>query len=194
MPEIKVKDTNNEPIGNIDGVLIGLDSDGNVMEDKFGLIELQSVYVSGNIRNPFRWFMEDQDNRGSQNYSGNNYPKPDYLSSSRKRLFPQVQYKYNAFANSGNSPKFSIVIDKPFWDSMGDIPTCNRGEADIQWIILEAEITENGASRLRLNSLNYSKWEEIVDQRLNRVLDRDFFLEQCKRKLETNEEFKYPRD
>ena len=74
---------------------VTLDSDGNVMEDKFGLIELQSVYVSGNIRNPFRWFMEDQDNRGSQNYSGNNYPKPDYLSSSRKRLFPQVQYKYN---------------------------------------------------------------------------------------------------
>ncbi|MFQ3662623.1 MAG: NotI family restriction endonuclease [Chloroflexaceae bacterium] len=53
------------------------------------LMEVQAVYISGNVRKPFSFFMHDPDR--DLDWSGQkDYPRPDDLSSSRKRLVPQL--------------------------------------------------------------------------------------------------------
>jgi len=39
--------------GNIDVVLVSYDNDGKVLD--FGALEIQAVYISGNVRDPFEY-------------------------------------------------------------------------------------------------------------------------------------------
>lgn len=78
-------DSNGKSAGNIDVVLVAYDGNGKVYD--FGALEIQAVYISGNVRDPFAYFMKDPKARASMDWSKEpNYPRPDYLSSSRKGL------------------------------------------------------------------------------------------------------------
>ncbi|GIV90288.1 MAG: hypothetical protein KatS3mg055_2806 [Chloroflexus sp.] len=73
-------------------VLVAYDDKGRVID--FGALEIQAVYISGNVREPFEYYLSDPQNWASMDWSSHpNYPRPDYLSSSRKRLVPQLVYK-----------------------------------------------------------------------------------------------------
>ena len=62
----------------------------------FGALEIQAVYISGNVREPFEYFMKDPKARSSMDWSNQpNYPRPDYLSSSRKRLATPLQRRHS---------------------------------------------------------------------------------------------------
>lgn len=92
--EIKLLDKNGQSAGNIDFVLISYNDKGQLID--FASIEVQGVYISGNLRNPFETYLE----RPTPSFDWSksyNYPKPDYLSSSRKRLIPQMLYKGGIF-------------------------------------------------------------------------------------------------
>ncbi|MCF8236319.1 MAG: hypothetical protein K9G67_15565 [Bacteroidales bacterium] len=72
---------------NIDFVLVQYNEKGQLID--FASLEVQGVYISENLRNPFEEYIK----KPSENFewpTGYNYPKPDYLSSSRKRLIPQM--------------------------------------------------------------------------------------------------------
>jgi hypothetical protein len=98
--EVRLDDKNKQSAGNIDVVLVAYDEKGRIVD--FGALEVQAVYVSGNIRRPFDHYMENPQERSSMDWSGKiGYPNPDYLSSSRKRLAPQLIYK-GGILNSWN--------------------------------------------------------------------------------------------
>ncbi len=90
--EVRLTDINGKSAGNIDIVLVAYNQQGQVVD--FGSLEIQAVYISGNIRAPFEYYMKNPEKMRNFNWREKpNYPKPDYLSSSRKRLIPQVLYK-----------------------------------------------------------------------------------------------------
>ena len=54
LTDIRLKDDNDLSAGNIDVVLVAYDERGKLLD--FGLLEVQAVYISGNVRNPFRTY------------------------------------------------------------------------------------------------------------------------------------------
>ena len=92
LTEVRLSDSRGKSAGNIDVVLVAYDDKGKVYD--FGALEVQAVYISGNVREPFVYFMKDPKGRASMDWAKEpNYPRPDYLSSSRKRLAPQLLFK-----------------------------------------------------------------------------------------------------
>ncbi len=80
LTEIRLVNRNRQSAGNIDYVLVAYDDDKGVLTD-FGSLEVQGVYISGNLRNPFEKYISNPVKNFEWDASYN-YPKPDYLSSS----------------------------------------------------------------------------------------------------------------
>lgn len=90
--EVRLNDKHGKSAGNIDVVLVSYDEHGKITD--FGSLEVQAVYISGNVRAPFEHFMQNPPANAKLDWTGRpNYPRPDYLSSSRKRLAPQLLFK-----------------------------------------------------------------------------------------------------
>lgn len=90
LTEVRLNDRHGKSAGNIDIVLVAYDDRGQVID--FGSLEVQAVYISGNIRRPFEHYMQDPARNANMDWTGApNYPRPDYLSSSRKRLVHHLQ-------------------------------------------------------------------------------------------------------
>lgn len=85
--EVRLKDKHGKSAGNIDYVLVAYDDKGRVVD--FGSLEVQAVYISGNLTGPFTAYLENPTPDFSWTQALKS-PKPDYLSSSRKRLIPQI--------------------------------------------------------------------------------------------------------
>lgn len=132
--EIQLKDRHGVSAGNIDIVLAAYNEQGQVID--FGALEVQAVYISGNVRKPFAFFMQDPNSRSSLDWSEQkDYPRPDYLSSSRKRLVPQLLYKGNIF-RSWNK-KIAVAIDRNFLASLPNLPETTKCSADIAWLVYD---------------------------------------------------------
>ena len=69
--------------------------------------------------------------------TGYNYPKPDYLSSSRKRLIPQMLYKGGIFQSW--KKKQTVALQKSFFDTLPSLPTTSKSKADIAWFLYDFE-------------------------------------------------------
>ncbi len=91
LSEIQLNDQHGVSAGNIDLALVAYNKQGQIID--FGSLEIQAVYVSGNVRQPFDLYMKDPAAYIETPPSLPNRPRPDYLSSSRKRLIPQLLYK-----------------------------------------------------------------------------------------------------
>ena len=115
LTEVRLKDADGGSAGNIDIVLCAYDKAGQVYD--FGALEVQAVYISGNVRNPFEYFMEAPAKRGGMDWTNEeNYPRPDYLSSSRKRLAPQLIFK-GGIINAWQEKKTAVALNKGFFDA-----------------------------------------------------------------------------
>lgn len=90
LQEIRLNDANGQSAGNIDFVLVAYDDRGHITD--FGALEVQGVYISGNVRRPFECYMADRLGCAEMNWTTTRVV-PDYLSSSRKRLVPQLLHK-----------------------------------------------------------------------------------------------------
>lgn len=77
LTEVRLKDANGQSAGNIDVVLVSYDDRGKVLD--FGAVEVQAVYISGNVRKPFETYMNDPEGWESVNWS----QLADLLSHSR---------------------------------------------------------------------------------------------------------------
>ena len=92
LPEIRLVDKYKKRVGNIDYCIVHYDEFDTIID--FVTVEIQSVYISGNISKPFESYIQDHQQGAIFNWSGQAfYPRPDYLSSSFKRLVPQIVVK-----------------------------------------------------------------------------------------------------
>ena len=141
LTEVRLNDANGKPAGNIDVVLVAYDVDGKVLD--FGALEIQAVYISGNVREPFEYYMGDPQSRATMDWSKKpNYPRPDYLSSS-KRLVPQLVYKGGILKAWGK--KIAVALNKSFFDTLPTLEQVPKPDADIAWLIYDLELhTETG--------------------------------------------------
>ncbi len=133
LTEVRLNDKNGKSAGNIDIVLVSYDDAGQITD--FGSIEVQGVYISGNLTKPFRHFMQATDDRRNMDWTGKkHYPRPDYLSSSRKRLAPQMIYKGGILKAWGK--KQAVVVHRNFYATLPKLRPVEPGDeakADIAW-------------------------------------------------------------
>ena len=139
LTEVRLNDANGKTAGNIDVVLVAYHEDGKVYD--FGALEIQAVYISGNIREPFEHYMKDTKHRSQMDWSKQpNYPRPDFLSSSRKRLVPQLLFKGGIF-NTWHK-KTAVALNKDFFDTLPRMKSVPKSKADIAWLIYDLELTK----------------------------------------------------
>jgi hypothetical protein len=137
LTEVRLNDSQGKSAGNIDIVLVAYDDNGKVYD--FGALEIQAVYISGNVRDPFDYFMKDPRGRASMDWSKeSNYPRPDYLSSSRKRLAPQLLFK-GGILHSWKK-KIAVALNKSFFATLPSLKQVSKSDADIAWLIYDLEL------------------------------------------------------
>lgn len=138
LTEVRLKDAEGGSAGNIDVVLCAYDKAGKVYD--FGALEVQAVYISGNVRNPFEHYMDDTVNRADMDWTKEaNYPRPDYLSSSRKRLAPQLIFK-GGILNAWNK-KSAVALNTHFFRTLPKLPEVPKAEADLAWLVYDLKLS-----------------------------------------------------
>lgn len=161
--EVRLPDANGKTAGNIDVVLVAYDEDGRVYD--FGALEVQAVYISGNVRNPFKYYMEDPRGRASMDWSTQSkYPRPDYLSSSRKRLVPQLIFKGGIFHTW--QKKTAVALNKGFYDTLPPMKIVDKEEAEVAWIIYDLELIEDcGQKKYSLKKIDevFTEFEPALE-------------------------------
>ena len=160
LTEVSLKDKFGKSAGNVDVILLAYDDIGRVTD--YGSLEVQAVYISGNISTPFEHFMENPTERGDMNWRGQrHYPRPDYLSSSRKRLAPQLIFKGGIF-HSWNR-KMVVALDKPFFNTLPVLEETTKQEAEVAWLIYEMnQDTSQDRFDLALSRTVYTKFESAL--------------------------------
>jgi hypothetical protein len=134
LTEVRLKDRDGRSAGNIDLVLVSYDQRGKVLD--FGAVEVQAVYISGNIRRPFEKYMENPAGSANLDWTEQpNYPSPDYLSSSRKRLAPQLIFKGGILHTWGK--KLVVALNKGFFNTLPQFAEVEPSEAEIAWLIYD---------------------------------------------------------
>jgi hypothetical protein len=156
--EIKLSDKNGQSAGNIDFVLVQYNEKGELID--FASLEVQGVYISGNLRNPFEEYIKNPTKKFEWP-TGYNYPRPDYLSSSRKRLIPQMLYKGGIFHSW--KKKQVVALQKSFFETLPILPTTTAAKADIAWFLYELEYNkENNKFDLVLADTVYTEFEAAL--------------------------------
>jgi len=163
--EVRLTDINGKSAGNIDIVLVAYNQQGQVVD--FGSLEIQAVYISGNIRAPFEYYMKSPEKMQSFNWKGRpNYPKPDYLSSSRKRLIPQVLYKGGIL--KAWRKKQAVALQDKFFKTLPEMPRVKREEADIAWFLYDLKQDRSkGRYQLIDKEVIYTKFEAALRKIVN---------------------------
>lgn len=146
--EVRLKDKTGKSLGNIDVVLIAYDDKGTVTD--FGSLEVQTAYISGNLRRTFfKPLMENREEYLNLDWAGQkNHPQPDYPSSSGKRLAPQMRYK-GSLLNKWKK-KTAIAIDKCFFDALPTPVEVPKEQAEIAWLIYGLESARNPHAAFQL--------------------------------------------
>lgn len=166
LTEVPLKDGEDRAAGNIDVVLVSYNDDGQIVD--FGALEVQAVYISGNVRRPFTRYMEVRLTDEPIDWTRSKlYPNPDFLSSSRKRLAPQLLYKGTILNIWGK--KQAVAVQKAFWQTLPrDIERLDEGdrdEADLAWFIYDLR-PDDPMTVYRL------ELEEVVYTRFARAMER----------------------
>jgi hypothetical protein len=139
LTEARLKDENEQSAGNIDVVLVSYDDKGKLSD--FGSLEVQAVYISGNVRRPFESYMEDPQVGAEFNWRGeSNYPRADYLSSSRKRLVPQRIFKGGILHAWGK--KSAVALTRGFYETLPPLAQVPKDEAEIAWLVYDLQYNE----------------------------------------------------
>ncbi len=131
LTEARLKDKQGKSAGNIDIVLAALDERNKIVD--FGAVEVQAVYISGNVRRVFTEYMKNPLVNQTMEWPSKNYPSPDYLSSSRKRLVPQLMFKGGILHKWGK--KMAVVVHRGFFNQLPPLREVSSRNADLAWFI-----------------------------------------------------------
>ena len=151
----------------------------------FGL-EVQAVYFSGRgMRSDFEELLENTDDVSPQPTARR---RPDWRSSSAKRLMPQLQVKAPTLRRWGT--KLAVAVDLPFFESIGG-PTDNfshdLNDGDIIWLVpmindsnqlvehhWEAlSLEESSDKLLSAKTVRRHEFETVLRTKLQRIQTRD---------------------
>ncbi|GAB6011118.1 NotI family restriction endonuclease [Viscerimonas tarda] len=158
--EIKLKDKSGKSAGNIDYILVSYDSKGRVLD--FGSLEVQAVYISGNLTGPFTAYLENPVSEFNWTQAFK-YPKPDYLSSSRKRLIPQIIAK-GSILNQWNK-KQAVALQTAFYNTLPPLPEVEKDDADFAFFLYDLEpVEEEKRLELKLKKIIYTKFAIALEQ------------------------------
>lgn len=161
LTEVRLTDFHGKSAGNVDLVLVAYDRNGKVYD--FGSLEIQAVYISGNIRDPFAHYMSTWRGDDSMDWSGQpNYPRPDFLSSSRKRLAPQLMFKGGIL--HAWKKKMAVALDSAFFKTLPKLEEVSETEAEVAWLIYDLKPSQDD-SRLCLTKTKavYTKFSEALN-------------------------------
>jgi hypothetical protein len=183
LTEVRLKDANNQSAGNIDLVLVAYDRRGKIID--FGAVEVQAVYISGNIRQPFEAYMNQPENWENIKESQLTpyYPTPDYLSSSRKRLIPQLLYKGTILHEWGK--KQVIAVQKAFFETLPSLVRVSRDRADLAWNLYDLQ-KQNDRFQLVLTDVVYTEyWAAINRISTPEIGHSEKFIESLQKKMDS---------
>ena len=158
--EVTLRDVTHKSAGNIDYVLVSYDDKGRILN--FGSLEVQAVYISGNLSGPFTAYLENpsRDFFWGESY---NYPKPDYLSSSRKRLIPQIIAK-GSIMKQWNK-KQAVALQTSFYETLPALPEVSKEEADFAFFIYDLVPNEETLTlNLKLQRIVYTQFANALEQ------------------------------
>ncbi len=192
LTEVRLPDKNGRSAGNIDVVLVAYNNRGRIVD--FGALEVQAVYISGNIRNAFAHYMQDPKSHHEMTWEGPFYPRPDYLSSSRKRLAPQLIYKGGILSKWGK--KTAVVVDRHFFATLPNLPETSPNKAEIAWLIYDLAFD---ASQNRYNLTKHRTVYTAFTPTLETITTSeagsvDNFVEHLQEKLDEKLDNGYPPD
>jgi hypothetical protein len=192
LTEVRLPDKHGRSAGNIDVVLVAYNDQERVVS--FGALEVQAVYISGNIRNAFEHYMKDPKSRHDMTWEGPYYPRPDYLSSSRKRLAPQLIYKGGILNEWGR--KLAVVVDKSFFSTLPQLPETHPDKADIAWLVYDLTFEQ---SQNHYNLTSYQSVFTAFTPALDTITTAEAgpvadFIEHLQQKLDEKLENGYPPD
>jgi hypothetical protein len=159
LSEIRLTDADGQSAGNIDMVLVAYDSAGYVVD--FGAIEVQGVYISGNVRRVFQSYMDDPVSYLQNPPKIINRPRADYLSSSRKRLAPQLLYKGGIL--HAWRKKTAIVLHKHFFETLPKLQEVSKDVAEMAWMVYDL-VLDNASNTYKLTPVKtvYTAFEDAL--------------------------------
>ncbi len=188
LTEVRLADGDGKSAGNIDMVLVAYDGDGRVYD--FGSVEIQAVYISGNVREPFAHYMSDCGANASMDWTNQpNYPRPDFLSSSRKRLAPQLMFK-GGILHAWNK-KMAVALDSTSFRTLPDLQEVCKENADMAWLVYDL-ILSPPASRytLRKTKTVYTNFTDVLKTNTRLAAGSvDAFLKALQAKIDEDLEF-----
>lgn len=149
----------NKPAGKID-LVVAKTSNGSIL---WHGLEIQAVYFSG--QGMESEFASLQDVTHETPPFPNAIRRPDWRSSSAKRLMPQLQIKAPTLRRWGS--KVAVAVDHPFFESVGGpspSPSHDLNDGDIIWMVPEL-VEEDGCHRL-----SRGHWEVLTLEASNEKL------------------------
>lgn len=170
----------NKPAGKIDLVVTRTSGDNLRW---YGL-EIQAVYFSG--RGMQSEFLNLRDDPHPKPPFPNAVRRPDWRSSSAKRLMPQLQIKVPTLRRWGS--KIAVAVDRPFFESVGGPsrnPNHDLNDGDVIWLV--PELVHDAEGRYRLSR---GHWEVLTLEDTNEKLlaaetiRREAFERDLRNKLE----------
>lgn len=160
LTEVRLNDVHGKSAGNIDIVLVALDEQNQIID--FGALEVQAVYISGNVSKAFKEYMRDPEANYAMEWPSKNYPTPDYLSSSRKRLAPQLIYK-GGILNTWRK-KMAVAVHRAFFDQLPPLKEVDQTEAEIAWFVYDLKYdTVLDRYKLERAAATYTKFRDALD-------------------------------
>ncbi|MEY3239101.1 MAG: hypothetical protein RIR11_539 [Bacteroidota bacterium] len=158
--EVRLKDKYGKSAGNIDYVLVAYDDKGRIID--FGSLEVQAVYISGNLTGPFTAYLENPSPEFDW-ISAFKYPKPDYLSSSRKRLIPQIIAKGSILNQWGK--KQAVALQSSFYNTLPTLPEFEKEESDFAFFLYDlVPVEDTKVLSLQLQRIIYTKFASALEQ------------------------------
>ncbi|MFH1087588.1 MAG: NotI family restriction endonuclease [Chloroflexota bacterium] len=193
LTEVRLNDRSGNSAGNVDIVLVAYDECGKVTD--FGALEVQAVYISGNVRRPFEQYMGSPKTNANMDWRRETgYPRPDFLSSSRKRLAPQLLYK-GGILNAWHK-KMAVALDTGFFATLPNLRETDCSHADIAWLVYDVESGDKKSQYvLERRRTVYTVFTESLEQ-ITRpdVGAPDEFIERLQEKLDEKLENGNPPD
>jgi hypothetical protein len=158
--EVRLKDKYGKSAGNIDYVLVAYDDKGRIID--FSSLEVQAVYISGNLTGPFTAYLENPSPEFDW-ISAFKYPKPDYLSSSRKRLVPQIIAKGSILNQWGK--KQAVALQSSFYNTLPTLPEFEKEESDFAFFLYDlVPVEDTKVLSLQLQRIIYTKFASALEQ------------------------------
>ena len=158
--EVRLKDKHGKSAGNIDYVLVSYDKKGRVLD--FGSLEVQAVYISGNLTGPFTAYLEKPKPTFTWTQAFK-FPKPDYLSSSRKRLIPQIIAKGSILKQWDK--KQAVALQTSFYNTLPSLPECDKSKADFAFFLYDLVPDKKTKTlSLKLQRVVYTKFSDALKQ------------------------------